>query len=186
MVSVNLSFEIICKYICTNLVGLLAKADVEIQVITLLPSSGAVQSAGMPPLCWKDVRKRGPRQTQTRTHHLPLVYLSLILSQVGVIRKQWQLSFWDDLQWALSGCGMIIVMGEFEVESEWEKLLHPWGLYASVHWCHLPAIQSDRVPNKQAYEPRWMWHAAINTYCMPSEQSALYNSVYEICVVLSH
>lgn len=61
MVSVNLSFEIICKYIGINfkMVGLLAKADVEIQVITLLPSFGAVQSAGMPPMCWKDVRKRG-------------------------------------------------------------------------------------------------------------------------------
>lgn len=49
MVSVNLSFEIICKYIDINfkMVGLLAKADVAIQVITLLPSSGAVQSAGM-------------------------------------------------------------------------------------------------------------------------------------------
>lgn len=74
------------------MVGLLAKTDVEIQVMTLLPSSGAVQSAGMPLMCWKYVRKRvavgQPHQTQTRTHHLPLVYLSLIHSHVGVIRKQ--------------------------------------------------------------------------------------------------
>jgi len=40
------------------MVGLLAKADVEIQVMTSLPSSGAVQSAGTPLMCWKYVRKR--------------------------------------------------------------------------------------------------------------------------------
>lgn len=53
------------------MVGLLAKADVEIQVMKSLSSSGAVQSVGTPPLCWIDVRKQDdmvwPRQIQTHT-----------------------------------------------------------------------------------------------------------------------
>ncbi len=73
MVGVNVSSEIICKYIAINfkMVSLLAKADVEIQVMASLPSSGAVQSAGVPPLRWIDMRKQEvvgwPRQTQTHT-----------------------------------------------------------------------------------------------------------------------
>ncbi len=60
MLGVNVSSEIICKYIAINFkkLSLLAKADVEIQVMTYLPSSDSVQSFGAPPLRWIDLRKR--------------------------------------------------------------------------------------------------------------------------------